>query len=104
MTGMDVSKLFRHVSDLVFTPTGTTRDERTRHYQVHVTWRFEGRWSVTTSGLAWNGQDWDFDSRDRTLFTLEAAVAAAQSLVDTIEVNGLTWAQSEELRAPQSAT
>jgi hypothetical protein len=104
MTAMDVSTLLRHVSDLVFTPTGTTRCERTRHYQVHVTWRYEGQWSVTASGSEWNGQEWNPDSRDRTLFTLEEAVAAARYLVDTVEVNGLTWAQLQTLRAARSAT
>ena len=95
---MDAEELLRHISDLVFTPAGTTRSERTRHYQVHVTWRYEDRWSVTSHGSAWNGADWDHDSRDRALFPLQEAVAAAKALVDTIEVDGLTWAQRQELR------
>jgi hypothetical protein len=91
---MDAAELLRHVSVLVFTPSGTVRCERTRHYQVHVTWRYEGQWSVTALGSSRNGKEWNFDSKDRTLFPLEEAVAAARTLVDTIEVNGLTWSQA----------
>lgn len=100
---MDAEELLRHVSVLVFTPTGTARCERTRHYQVYVIWRYDGRWSVTAAGSAWNGRDWDFDSRDRTLFPLHEAVAAAKDLVDAIEVNGLTWTQQEALRIARAA-
>ena len=40
--------------DWTKTRAGTTMT--TRHCQVHVTWRFEGQWSVTTPGSVWNGE------------------------------------------------
>lgn len=101
--GFDPPELLQHATVFVFTPSGTARDLTTRHFQVHVTWRFEGQWSVTTSGSAWNGQEWVFDSKERALFPLDKAVALAKTLAERIEVDGLTWAQWAA-RAERSAT
>lgn len=90
-------------STLTFTPAGTTSWEReVRNFAITIQERSEGRWAVLHMGRVWNGEGWEFDGMPsgrteehlaKCRFSLEEAVAIAQTQVDLTVVNGGTWAQ-----------
>lgn len=106
---MTAEELLAHATEFTFLPAGASANdpEAMRYFAVRVVWRKGGRWAVTHMGDCWSSDGWQHeslpDSRTDTFlagarFPLEEAAAIARSVVDSVTINGFTWAQWEERR------
>lgn len=96
-------RLLAHASEFIFYPTGAKAgDQEASHFAIRVSLRSEGKFAVVHMGNCWNGKTWEYESLPShrteefiasTRFERDDAIRQALALVDTITLNGRTWAQ-----------
>lgn len=103
---MEAQELLKHATEFAFYPEGAESDEiNGSHHCIRVARRAPGKWAVIHMGMCWNGKDWDYEPspsnrtdayKKKTRFSLEKAVELALGMVETVSVNGKTYAQWQE--------
>ena len=102
-----------YLNERIYFPDGMAADDYdARHFAVHVQWRGKGEWAVT-KGLGYPAHSflsrtgkWLFlpqpMHRRYCRFDFETACEMAEKYVDSVEVNGGTWAQWQARRTPDA--
>lgn len=104
---MTAEELLSHATEFTFLPAGASPHDRdaVRYFAVRVVWRGGNRWAVTHMADCWSLDGWQYESMPSSRteeflaisrFPLEEAVAIARNVVDSISINGSTWAQWQE--------
>lgn len=111
---MTPEELLEHAISFAFYPSGAKEDEiNGSNFRIGVERRGLGdTWAVTHLGECWDGEDWVYESlpsnrtdefKAKTRFPLTTAIELANRLVDTVVVNGATYAQWEARFAAMDA-
>lgn len=109
---MNAAELLARATEFTFLPPGASSGEPDVDiFSVKVTWRGDDRWAVQWMGQCWGPGGWVYEpgpsNRTKTFlrahrYTAERAVELAQTLVETISINGTTWAEAQARRtAPE---
>lgn len=98
---MTAEELLSHATEFTFLPAGATPHDRdaVRYFAVRVVWRGGDGWAVTHMADCWSLDGWHYGSMASNRveeFPLEEAVAIARNVVDSVSINGSTWAQWQE--------
>lgn len=106
---MNDAELLSRATEFTFLPAGASPGEPDVDiFSVKVTWRGPDLWAVQWMGQCYGPDGWVYEpspsNRTKTFlathrYTAERAVELAQSLVETISINGSTWADAEARRA-----
>lgn len=93
------------IEERTYYPTGCDPDDYSaRPFAVRVQWRGRGRWLVERGGdqLSRSGRWLWVPSKMNQMrwcrYTFEEACERAEAVVDSMTVNGRTWAQWQEAR------
>lgn len=103
---LDPEQLLTHATEFKFLPAGAEPGQAdVDHFSVRVSLRGPGRYAVVHMGSCWDGKEWVYESlpsnrtdafKMQSRFPLDEAVELARELVDTVRMNGGTWAQWQE--------
>lgn len=101
---MTPEELVDHAISFAFYPAGAKEDDvNGMNFRITVERRGIGdAWAIKHFGDCWDGEDWVYESlpssrtdefKAKARFPLETAVELARKFVDTIVINGATYAQ-----------
>ena len=103
------------IEERIYFPDGCDPDDyEATHFAVCVQWRGQGKWAVTAglghpaSRFLSSAGVWHFMPRQmhrrHLRFDFETACRLAEEHVETLTINGRTWAQWETWRAERLGT
>lgn len=105
---MNAAELLARATEFTFLPAGASPGEPDVDiFSVKVVWRMRDLWAVQWMGQCYGPDGWVYEpspsNRTKAFlgshrYTAERAVELAQALVETISINGTTWAEAQARR------